>query len=188
MLVKGSGKVIEKGSTDNGKYVRISPSDTSRASMMVYVSNFHNLNKRFDFSVLGIGDEISVTGIVSEYNPEYPNKRTFKLFLRTPDDLSYSSLPRYYWLMGGGVMVLAILFIGGWILMLRRQVEKQTKEIQRSLQEKDALLREIHHRVKNSLSIVSGLIGLQIDSTEDRAAQNVLQDSQSRIQSGGNDS
>jgi len=183
MVVEGRGTIIEKGSTYNGRYVRVSPSDTSGASMMVYVSNFHRLNKEFDFDVLSIGDEISVTGIVTEYNPEYPDKRTYKIFPRTPEDLEYATLPRYYWLLGGGILIFVVAIVVGWIFMLRRQVEKQTEEIHRSLEEKDALLREIHHRVKNSLSIVSGLIGLQMDSTDDETARSVLQDSQSRIQS-----
>jgi two-component sensor histidine kinase len=183
MLVQGSGTIVEKGSTFNGKYVRLSPSESSSLTMMVYVSNFHRLYEKFDFDVLSIGDEISVTGIISEYNPEYPERQTYKFFLRTPDDLSYNSLPRFYWFAGGGFMVGIFVLVAGWILMLRRQVDKQTKEIKQSLKEKDALLREIHHRVKNSLSIVSGLIGLQLDSTDDETAQNVLQNSQSRIQS-----
>lgn len=74
--------------------------------------------------------------------------------------------------------------------MLRKRVDKQTKRIQSSLEEKDALLQEkevllqeIHHRVKNNLSIISGLIGMQLDTTDDKEAQRVLEDSQSRIQS-----
>lgn len=183
MLVEGDGRIVGKGSTYNGRYIRVTDSDTSSASLMVYVSNFHDLSNEFDFEVLSIGDEISVTGVVTEYNPEYPNQRTYKVFLRTPDDLKYTALPRYYWLMGGGILLIIFIVIGGWIISLRRQVDKQTRELQKSLEEKETLLNEIHHRVKNSLSIVSGLIGLQIDSTDNKGARQVLQDSQSRIQS-----
>jgi len=183
MLVEGNGRIVGKGSTFNGRYVRVTHSDTSNASLMIYVSNFHDLSNEFDFEVLSIGDEISVKGVVTEYNPEYPNQRTYKVFLRTPDDLKYAALPRYYWLMGGGVLFVIFIVIGGWIISLRRQVDKQTRELQKSLEEKEALLNEIHHRVKNSLSIVSGLIGLQMDSTDNKGAREVLQDSQSRIQS-----
>ena len=183
MLVKGEGKIIEKGTVYNGKYLRISPSDTARASMMVYVSNFHHLYKQFDFDVLSIGDKISVRGIITEYNPDFPEQRTYKLFLRTPEDLEYADLPRYYWMLFIGGLVVISIVVGVWIMVLRRQVEKKTQDLQQSLEEKEVLLREIHHRIKNSLSILSGLIGLQMDSTEDRQAQSVLQDSQSRIQS-----
>lgn len=183
MLVEGEGKIIEKGTTFNGKYFRLAPSDTTGSSMMVYVSNFHRDFGDFDFDVLSIGDEVQVKGVVSEYNPEFPRQRTFKLFLRTPSDLQYGSFPRYYlWFVIGGLLLLSF-FVVGWILMLRSRVEKKTDEIKKSLEEKDVLLREIHHRVKNSLSIISGLIELQLDRTEDRVAERVLKDSQSRIHS-----
>lgn len=183
MLVKGSGKIIEKGSTFNGKYIRLTPSDTSDAAMNVYVSNFHRLNQQFDFDVLSIGDEISVKGIITKDNRDFPDSQSYKLFLRTPDDFEYASLPRYYTFeVIGGLLIIALV-IGGLIVILHRQVDNKTAEIQQSLEEKDVLLREIHHRVKNSLAIVSGLIELQLERTEDAAAQNVLKDSQSRIQS-----
>lgn len=68
-------------------------------------------------------------------------------------------------------------------MILRRQVDKKTRKLQHTLEEKKILLKEIHHRVKNNLSIISGLIGLQIDTTGDEEARRVLQDSQSRIHS-----
>lgn len=182
MLVEGEGDVIEKGNTFNGKYVRISQ-ENKVGSIMVYVSNFHRLYDDFEMNILSIGDRISVKGIISEYNPEFPNKRTYKLFLRTPDDLKYASIPQYYlYLLFGGV-VAGSIFIIGWVIVLRRRVDSKTSEIQHSLKEKDVLLREIHHRVKNSLSIVSGLIELQMDGTKSDEARSVLQNSQSRIHS-----
>ncbi|WP_138431648.1 histidine kinase dimerization/phosphoacceptor domain -containing protein [Fodinibius saliphilus] len=183
MVVEGKGTIIEKGTVYNGKYLRITSSDTSSNSIMVYVSNFNIHYKKFDFDVLSIGDKVSVTGIVGEYNPDFPNQREYKVFLRTPEDLNYAIVPRYYWYLAGGAAVVVLLLVIGWIVMLRRQVHKQTADLKQSLKEKDALLREIHHRVKNSLSIVSGLIGLQLDSTEHQEALSVLKDSQSRIQS-----
>ena len=183
MVVAGKGKIIEKGSTFNGRYLRLSPSDTSSTSIMVYVSNFHRLSKDFDFGVLSIGDKISIEGVVTEYNPEYPEEQTYKVFLRTPEDLQYSGIPRYYWYLSGGLIAVVCIFVVGWIVSLRRQVDSKTEQIQQSLEEKEVLLREIHHRVKNNLSIISGLIELQLDGTEDEKAEEVLKNSQSRIRS-----
>lgn len=182
MLVEGEGSVIEKGNTFNGKFVRISQ-ENQMGSMMVYVSNFHRLYEDFDLDILRIGDTISVKGIITEYNPEFPNERTYKLFLRTPDDLRYASVPQFYlYLLFGGVVIASFIIIG-WVIILRRRVDSKTSEIQHSLKEKDVLLREIHHRVKNSLSIVSGLLELQLESTNSKEARSVLQNSQSRIHS-----
>jgi len=50
-----------------------------------------------------------------------------------------------------------------------------------SLQEKEILLKEIHHRVKNSLQLVASMLNLQSDSVEDDSLKESLSDSQSRI-------
>nr|WP_320160322.1 histidine kinase dimerization/phosphoacceptor domain -containing protein [uncultured Methanoregula sp.] len=59
--------------------------------------------------------------------------------------------------------------------------KKAEAEIQRSLDEKEVLLKEIHHRVKNNLQVVWGLIDLQIQTLKDPRMINILRDSQNRI-------
>ena len=61
---------------------------------------------------------------------------------------------------------------------------KQTEEIMRaSLAEKEILLREIHHRVKNNLTSIISLIELQIDILTDPAQINLLKDLKTRVRS-----
>ena len=55
--------------------------------------------------------------------------------------------------------------------------------IQSSLKEKDTLLREIHHRVKNNLQVISSLLSLQTYKTTDEKAIEALKEGQSRVQS-----
>jgi len=50
------------------------------------------------------------------------------------------------------------------------------------LKEKDLLLREIHHRVKNNLQVVSSLLRLQSFTSEDPALQRALKEAQERVQ------
>ena len=62
----------------------------------------------------------------------------------------------------------------------RKQAEDQVRA---SLREKEVLLQEIHHRVKNNLQIVSGLLTLQADQAGEKSIDEVFRDSQDRIRS-----
>ncbi len=55
------------------------------------------------------------------------------------------------------------------------------ERIKRSLREKDVLMHEIHHRVKNNLQVVSSLLSMQARTTRNKEAIDVLSKSQSRI-------
>lgn len=57
------------------------------------------------------------------------------------------------------------------------------KGVEESLKEKDVLLREIHHRVKNNMQIVSSLINLQAHRLDDLETKTALKESQNRIKS-----
>ncbi|TVR89912.1 MAG: response regulator [Spirochaetaceae bacterium] len=57
------------------------------------------------------------------------------------------------------------------------------EEIQRQLSEKEALLREVHHRIKNNMNMMIGVLSMEAEGLQDPAAVAALQDASSRFHS-----
>jgi len=60
---------------------------------------------------------------------------------------------------------------------------RANEEIRASLREKEAMLKEIHHRVKNNLQIISSLLSLQVEKLHDDATLIAMRESQNRVRS-----
>lgn len=70
------------------------------------------------------------------------------------------------------------------VLLIARDISersKSEKELLSSLHEKEVLLREVHHRVKNNMQVISSLLALQSDSLKNDEDKMLLTETQGRI-------
>lgn len=67
------------------------------------------------------------------------------------------------------------------IMAQNENLTKAQQAVSSTLREKEILLAELHHRVKNNLAIISGLLNLQGDATENDEARQIISDSKNRI-------
>ncbi len=87
------------------------------------------------------------------------------------------------------VIVLALLYknsqhrlkMNRQLRQQQAEIEKQNMSLQHSVKEKEWLVKEIHHRVKNNLQIVSSLMNIQSNFLPDGAALDAIKESQSRV-------
>jgi len=107
-----------------------------------------------------------------------------------------------FWVFLWVVVLVVVIFLG--YLQQNRRIQRKTAELRRelferqmaekellasdqqlrqSLSEKESLLKEIHHRVKNNLQIVSSLLYLQEDYMKDAKGVEILRESQNRVKS-----
>ncbi len=75
-------------------------------------------------------------------------------------------------------------------IKLEKTISDRTSELQQSLskqdemlKEKDLLMKEIHHRVKNNLQVISGLLELQNTGIDDEKAKQAILEGQNRVRS-----
>ena len=83
---------------------------------------------------------------------------------------------------------LGFLLVGGvWVYRKiakdKQTIAEQKELVEQSLQEKEFLLKEIHHRVKNNLQIISSLLDKQARNSADNALKKMMREGQDRIQS-----
>jgi two-component sensor histidine kinase/FixJ family two-component response regulator len=69
------------------------------------------------------------------------------------------------------------------LLSLNRDLDRRLEELQNALSEKDVLFKEVQHRVKNNLQVVTSLLSLQADQVGSDAARAVLAECRDRVRS-----
>ncbi|MCK9151859.1 sensor histidine kinase [Methanobacterium alcaliphilum] len=94
--------------------------------------------------------------------------------------LLYSKTPSIPLLWGVGVIVVLVVIRQ---LISIYEIKKAEESLKKSLNEKEIMLKEIHHRVKNNLQIVSSLISLQSNNVSSEEDLELFKKSRDRIKS-----
>lgn len=68
------------------------------------------------------------------------------------------------------------------LLATSKEIEEKNIKIDKALQQKETLLKEVHHRVKNNLQLIASLLNLQSATITDETAQSAINESKSRVQ------
>lgn len=104
--------------------------------------------------------------------------------LSLEDELNKERLYRQRFALSGSIGGLGILsFLLYRIFGQKRKIQDQNLLIAKNLSEKEVLLKEIHHRVKNNLQVISSLLGMQSLSIKDDHAKSAIQEGRSRVHS-----
>ncbi len=89
--------------------------------------------------------------------------------------------------IGMAVSLLAIVLLIFYLYQSKQKSNKLLSEknalIERTLEEREGLLKEIHHRVKNNLQIISSLLSLQSKKLTDFEAKDAITESRNRVKS-----
>ncbi len=124
--------------------------------------------------------------IVFDLESKYKRKEQDQslALLNVENKLSTEKLSRQKFVITIGAIALGLISLLSFFLFsLYKRINNQKQIIQKALSEKDVLLREIHHRVKNNLQLVSSLLTLQSRSITDESAIAAINDGKARVRS-----
>jgi PAS domain S-box-containing protein len=131
---------------------------------------------------------LPILGVVREAQTVYHATGAKIPRRRTPEgpvedryfDFSYVPLP------GPGSADIQVLVAAIEVTRHKRaeeQLRAVNQQLESALAQKTVLLKEVHHRVKNNLAVVSSLLGMKADTLEITAAREALEESRRRVHS-----
>ncbi|WP_139828116.1 tetratricopeptide repeat-containing sensor histidine kinase [Marivirga sericea] len=124
----------------------------------------------------------TISDLTVKYETEQKEKEISQLKITTQDSIiaeQEAANQRNLLLFLAGFLILGAILL----FLLLRTKSKSNAIIGKSLSEKETLLKEIHHRVKNNLQVISSLLSLQSRFIEDKDAKALVNEGQNRVKS-----
>ncbi len=124
--------------------------------------------------------------IIAEKDAQYEKQENDAkiALLKQENDFSESELARSKNILIWTVVALVLFLIAAIALyQLYRKIKAKNRIITKALKDRELLLHETHHRVKNNLQMISSLLNLQSKYVADAKAYEVLQNGRNRVQS-----
>ncbi len=134
-----------------------------------------DLYTTYSDSLINIEKNKAIAELETKYEVKEKDQRITTLNLEKK--LSDAKLRTQFLLLIAAISLITVLSF------LFYRLRKQKRVIDKQDREKAVLLKEIHHRVKNNLQIISSLLRLQTSQTDDPAAVDALTDGQARVYS-----
>jgi len=193
----------EVGDQDSALYfLRQGMALAAQSQAMAVVANIHaylgahfERNQRFDSALFhhkrwsALNDSMfnsERSAQITEMQEKYDSGRKDMLLAENKAQLEQRSLTIKAIAAGAALVLLAALFAFRAYRIKKRTSEELARKnavIDEQLKEKELLLREIHHRVKNNLQTVSSLLSIQGRGIADPTAKQAVNDSRLRVKS-----
>lgn len=178
-VLDNSRDIIYQMELDTGQYVYMSP---SVSDILGYtVEEMLEKGQEFVIEIMHPEDQKRMEDELAEYNKDDLKNH----FSKDSEFRIKTSEGKYIWISNKRALLYNKQGEPSEIVGSVRDItdrKKYEEELDRSLQEKEILLQEIHHRVKNNLAIIISLLELQKDEL-DEDMRDAFQESQARIQS-----
>jgi len=149
--------------------------------------SFHEKYLTLKDSILGEQQEKNIAEIQTKYET-FENKRQIER-LRDSTKIQQlknekTSLEAQKQKSGNVILIIIVIVVilFGILMIYRYNLKtKLSNRLTKSLEEREVLLKELHHRVKNNLQIISSLLNLQIKHSGTQNIDEILQISKDRI-------
>ena len=102
--------------------------------------------------------------------------------LDRPENLPYLGIAAFV-LVGVGGLVGRLVYLRRRVALQERELQEAQGRLEEQLEAKRLLLVEVHHRIKNHMQSISGLLTMQAETMEDGSAAAALREAERRVQS-----